>query len=462
MSRKPGRRSVIIAVLVLVVAACGSDEEPIGTGSADPSAPTSAPIETSQQQRPAETLPPGDAGATPVGIVYAIDAGSGQAVWQLEVPFPSYPWLQLAGDRLIYSGSGVPGPIAIDLDGRQLWQAPEGSRMQGPFFVDGGELIGVAEPGGSPFRSRVIALATGDGSQRWSHDFKWYVERGEAGAVSGSADLVFVAGQQGTLRALDRATGERSWQRRFDGRILDVAHTHEGTVYVGTTNGLVALDAQDRSILWSADTGGRLISSPEGISGGNAVSWIDSDREVGFDITAIDVVSGERIWTQSSYRQYHVGDEVVVGFVPELVSDHPRSVSVWDGGNGELIAEVAVGGRIAPFSVAITETTVYVGNLVRGSDEGSGKLVAIDLPTGEVSWLTLLRGSPGVPVVADGVVYVPSSAWWSDERGALHAVDAATGELLWTFDAPTEIRTAPITANGLVFVVSSEEVRYEL
>ena len=41
-------------------------------------------------------------------------------------------------------------------------------------------------------------------------------------------------------------------------------------------------------------------------------------------------------------------------------------------------------------------------------------------------------------------------------------VDAETGAVLWSFDAPAEIRTKPIVVDGRVFVVAADTVWADL
>ncbi|MDJ0960910.1 MAG: PQQ-binding-like beta-propeller repeat protein [Acidimicrobiia bacterium] len=396
--------------------------------------------------------------------LYAVDAKTGTEAWRRLVPHPGTPWLQLVGDQLVYSGSASVEPAAFDLDGRELWRAAESSWRHGPFLLAGAALVGVAsrpDHERAEMESVVTAISRTDGSVTWSHRLEFYPEPGKGGGVTGGSGRVFAAGGEiGTIIAFDHATGEPAWERRFDGSVHGVAHHHDGTVYIGTSNGLVALDAVHGAELWTAEPG-RTVGGPEGISNGNALSWLGSDATGRSDVAAVDAVSGERRWSQTSFRQFHVGGDVIVGFAPGTSGSSDEAVLVWDGATGELVADVEVGG-IDPRSVGIADSRVYVGTQVSGQETEPGRLVAIDLATGTVSWTAALRGSLGVPTVADGVVYVSAAARWTDQSGALHAVDAETGAVLWSFDTPAEIRTKPIVVDGRVFVVAADTVWADL
>jgi outer membrane protein assembly factor BamB len=230
----------------------------------------------------------------------------------------------------------------------------------------------------------------------------------------------------------------------------------DGAVLVGTRGGLVALDAFDGTELWFADTGDRQIASPEGSASGNAVAWLDEPGIPGFAVAAADLATGNAAWTGRSFLQFHVGESAVVGFEFDESRDFPSQVRVWDAENGRLLADIDTGGNIDPFSVAITERDVYVGTA--GDPEGPGRMIAIDLAGGVAVWDTTLGGSLGPPTTDQAAVYVPARQPEGPQRGALHAVARASGEVLWTFEAAMDITTLPLLAAGQVFVVSAEVI----
>ena len=119
------------------------------------------------------------------------------------------------------------------------------------------------------------------------------------------------------------------------------------------------------------------------------------------------------------------------------------------GGSGQVVAlDRATGGtrwaseptglNIGPFGVAVGEGRVY------GMD-GSTGVLALDLADGEPLWATDITAtdSTGVdiqPVIADGTVIASSvpvslgGIYAPGDRGVVSALDAATGEVRWTFD----------------------------
>ena len=84
---------------------------------------------------------------------------------------------------------------------------------------------------------------------------------------------------------------------------------------------------------------------------------------------------------------------------------------------------------------------------------------AIDATTGEILWTSPVSGDSTLtssPAVGNGLVYVNTF-----EGDALEAFDAATGELVWT--APVGgCSSSPAVANGVLYVGSDDFSVYAL
>ena len=104
----------------------------------------------------------------------------------------------------------------------------------------------------------------------------------------------------------------------------------------------------------------------------------------------------------------------------------------------ELWASEPTGLNIGPFGVAVGDGRVY------GMD-GSTGVLALDLADGGSLWATDITatdttGADIQPVVADGLVIASSvpisigGIYAPGDRGVVSALDAATGEVRWTFD----------------------------
>src|SRR5262245_41919361 len=96
------------------------------------------------------------------------------------------------------------------------------------------------------------------------------------------------------------------------------------------------------------------------------------------------------------------------------------------------------GGNIGPFGVAVDGERVY-------ALDGAEGVLALDRSDGTEVWSTDVTTTPSLgidiqPVVVDGLVLVSSvpvstrGIYAAGDRGVIHALDAATGAIRWSFD----------------------------
>jgi outer membrane protein assembly factor BamB len=121
---------------------------------------------------------------------------------------------------------------------------------------------------------------------------------------------------------------------------------------------------------------------------------------------------------------------------------NPRD-AVWPKTRNEIIS-----------TAVVHDGLVYIAN---GQDpehgEGIGHLYAIDgskrgdiTHSGRVWHFDGIRRSISTPAILDGIVYYP------DYSGFLHALDARTGEPLWTHDMFASVWGSPLVAEGRVYL----------
>jgi outer membrane protein assembly factor BamB len=111
----------------------------------------------------------------------------------------------------------------------------------------------------------------------------------------------------------------------------------------------------------------------------------------------------------------------------------------------------SVGGRLTVQPV-VADGVVYVPSQ-------DGQLYAFDAVSGDsVEGWPVDLGSPigSVPVVVDGTLYV------GDNAGTLHALDTDTGEELWRFGTEGRIETPPAVVDNTVYVASTGGAFYAI
>ncbi|MEV8537294.1 serine/threonine-protein kinase [Streptomyces sp. NPDC051211] len=161
-----------------------------------------------------------------------------------------------------------------------------------------------------------------------------------------------------------------------------------------------------RSARWSFATDGVVNSSPT-VADGTVYVGSDSDSETGSNLYAVDMNTGKQRWVLNVH--------------------------------GDTVSSPTTAGGL-----------VYVIN-------SDGNLRAVERATGKQQWLYQVPGFSfdtvdSSPTVADGTVYV------GDGLHTLHAVDASTGEKRWTFDAGSQVRSAPALVDGTVYFSAGSEL----
>lgn len=209
-----------------------------------------------------------------------------------------------------------------------------------------------------------------------------------------AGDTLFVGTKDDSVYALDLHTGKRRWRFKAMDNIRGSVAVDRDRVYVASEDDhFYALDRASGEPLWSS----RFDKTPQGAAA------VKNGRVYfgGFDeqVHALDATTGEPVWEFASSQ--------TVGAAVTLVNDTLFAAS-FDGHLYALDAET-----------------------------GKERWRA---PAGDRQWLTT------APVVHEGQVFVGG---WGQK---LSAVDAASGEINWSFDTGARIDHPPAVAHGLVYI----------
>jgi len=135
------------------------------------------------------------------GAIVALDAATGQIVWQRAAPGGCRSAPAIAGDIAVFATRGGEALALACADGRELWRA-----AIRPTDAD------VTAAGG-------LAIAISTSGTIWAHDVAageeiWFFETGQPAPRGGTAlagKLVIAGAADGRLYGLDAATGEVAW-----------------------------------------------------------------------------------------------------------------------------------------------------------------------------------------------------------------------------------------------------------
>ncbi|MCE9659818.1 MAG: PQQ-binding-like beta-propeller repeat protein [Burkholderiales bacterium] len=350
-----------------------------------------------------------------------------------------------------------------------VYEAPAPRRLLGVrfSFTAGAPIRGTpAVAAGSVYfgsaDGTVYALDAASGKERW----RVALGSGVSASPCVVDGTVFVTSRDGRLHALAAADGARRWGadlgRDRDSRNYWDFYTSSpvafaAALYVGSGDGHVrAFDLRSGRLLWSHDAGSRVRSTP-------AVS--DSTVVVGTmsgHVLALDRQSGSLRWrfaTEGASRSFadRENDTTSV-FGSASIADGVVAIGGRDGfaygidlASGALKWKTTHDGSSWILSSAVQDGQLYLAS-------GSAAIVqAADLQSGAERWRFATGGAVfGSPAIAGSVLLV------SDFSGALHAIDKTSGAALWRFPLGDRAFSSPVVAGRVVYAAADEGTLYAL
>ena len=246
--------------------------------------------------------------------------------------------------------------------------------------------------------------------------------------------VVYFGSEDHYVYALDAATGDRLWKFETGDAVLVTPTVSDDAVYFGSEDGYVyALDRETGEFLWEHHTRDWVGYSPA-VSDG--VVYLLSGRYEKREIQARDGTTGRVLWTVEMPETKR--PPAVIGGRIYVIGGEPSRVHAFDHSTGELLWNLDI--------EDVDDPPIVTGGV--GYLTGYDAAYAVDEATGEILWTydpdELMDTRPAVE---DGVVYLAP-----DRR--LYALDAATGRLLWSYLSDGPMPRRPVVAAGMVFLGS--------
>lgn len=236
-----------------------------------------------------------------------------------------------------------------------------------------------------------------------------------------------------------------AWRYQTQGRIDAAPIVVDGVLYVASEDGnLYSLDAKTGAEVWTAQLGAGSGSSPAFADG---VIYIGDNSH---DLHAIDAATGQELWKGTGLGLTDPGP-IVDGVLYAASAD--GTFQALQASDGEVLWRTTLP-QGASRAAGYADGFVFVGS-------GDGRVNALDAKTGEAKWsYDLGTGTVGTVAVASGVVY---GSIFGGAANSFVALDAATGQQLWTFVSPAggDVRS-PAIGDGLVYTVSGDGNVYAL
>jgi len=255
---------------------------------------------------------------------------------------------------------------------------------------------------------KVYAIDLESGEQRWSFTCGTVEAPTEVEApplVLG--DRLYVGSTDGVMHALDRATGEQLWTVAVEDKIVGSANWHEMP------------DGRTLLLFGSYDA----------------------------KLYAVDATTGQRVWTFSTESYVNGGPAVADDRV--AIAGCDGLVYALDAATGQPAATVEIGHPNSG-TVALHDGKALIGHY-------GNAFVGVDLRRGEIDWTYEYRAFPFFSSAAtDGRVAV-----FGGRDRHVHAVDLATGELRWRYEAGGQVDSSPVIVGDRV-IVGSDDGRVHL
>jgi len=215
------------------------------------------------------------------GHLYALDRAAGTRKWAFDAHNPIFS-SPAVGDGAVYFGTRDGKLFAVDAStGKQRWTLTTGRLMAWPWGHESGDVY-TSSPA---FDQGTVFFAAGDGSvyavNAATGKEKWHAQTEGRVRASPAVDAsrVYVGSADGRVYAFDRATGAAKWKFEtegvklnsgdygFDRRTVQASPAVvNGTVFVGARDGWIyAIDAEKGTERWRFD---------------HKVSWINTSPAV--------------------------------------------------------------------------------------------------------------------------------------------------------------------------------------
>ncbi len=300
------------------------------------------------------------------GILQARDARSGKLRWQRKLKLTISGGVGVDDERL-YLGTTEGLLLALDLEGQELWRAVVNGEILAPPVSN--EDIVVAQS----YDGQLVAFDVITGEKRWAYSASVprLTLRGTSTPVMES-QFVFAGLANGRVVALDYKTGELRWEQRVsvakgsteierlsdvDGSLLSDA----GILYAAGYQGkLVAIEARSGRRLWERD-----LSSHTGpVEGYGNVYVVDADGS----IHAFEKSGQGVVWTQTILARRKLTEPAILSgsLVTGDFEGYLHFVSQVD---GHLVSRVRVDGSGLRAPMLVREDRLYAYS-------NAGKLVA--------------------------------------------------------------------------------------
>jgi outer membrane protein assembly factor BamB len=388
----------------------------------------------------------------------AVDPTTQDTDVELPKPFENKDWTQPGGnaDNADYH-LAAPGKL------EKLWSvdAGEGSsrvaRLVASPIVAEGKIFVLDS------QATVRAFDAKTGKSIWKQDLTpedQDSEKARGGGVAYDGGRIFVATGFGFVHALDPATGKVIWTANGGVPFRASPTANGGRVFAVTSdNQVLCIAEQNGEVLWKhrgiAESAGILAATSPAVAGSIVVVPYSSG-----ELFALRVENGTVLWSDSLTR---TGNLTSLSELNDIagrpVIDRDRVFAISH--SGRLVSiDLRTGERVWTKDVPGVQTPWVAGEYVFLVTTEQ-QVVAMSRRDGRIRWLTSLdrweepadKSSPiewsGPLLVSDRLIFVSTT-------GKAVSVSPYTGKIIGQIEIPGKSLIAPIVADGIVYILMDD------
>jgi outer membrane protein assembly factor BamB len=376
----------------------------------------------------------------------------------LPPPYANADWPQAggaAGKSMVHLTAG--GSL------KKIWQQSIGDgesaqrKLLATPVVAGGKLFAIDT------KSSVTALDAATGRLLWKRQIKVEKRSGSVafgGGVAFDNGVLFATTGYGVTVALDATSGAEKWRNDLEIPLRGAPSVADGKVFVITQdNQLVALSADAGKQLWDAvaivENAGLLGAAAPAISGDTMVIGYSSG-----ELNAIKTDTGQVTWQDNLARTSRLTALASLTDIDASpVIDRGRVFAIGHG--GRMVAlDLATGERVWERSLGGVSTPWVAGDFIFAVTTDS-EVVALTRRDGRIRWVTQLQryedvGGRKGRVAWQGPLLASDRLLLTSSNGHVISLSPYTGEVLSSVKMGDGSWLPPILANGVMYVLTKD------
>ena len=386
----------------------------------------------------------------------SVDEATAAIPMSLPAATANTEWAQPGG-----LASKAPGNLALGASLGQVWNVSigagdkKGARLAAAPVVAGGKVYTIDTA------STVRAFDERNGAQLWASQFGTEARGAPSlfgGGVAVDGGRLFATNGLGFVAALDAGTGAKVWQVRPGGPLRGAPTVVNSTLYVmSQDNQIFSLKQADGATNWSnaaaLEIAGIFGTSAPAVAQGTVVAGFSSG-----ELNAYRYENGRMVWQDTLAR---TGIRTSVSSLSDVdadpVIDNGQVFALGQGGR-MVSLDLVSGQRIWELNLAGISTPCVVGDWVfLVTDEA--KVVAVARATGKVRWIAQLpryksaKSKKGY-VGYEGPVMAGERLILTGSNGTLININPANGSFQSQTNAGGPVSLPPVVANKTLYVLT--------